>query len=200
VEKEKVKTGKLLSDLCSPDETVKWSAVLAMGIYVSNLARDDLEAGRNWMRRFMWQLNEESGGIGWGIPEVMGEVMARHEILAREFAPIFVSYLDEGGNCLEFEPLQAGVLWALGRLARARPELLKASFALQHVERFTHSSCSLLRGLAVWTLGSLGAPESLPVLRKLANDLTKISIFKGEALETRSISELAVEAAKKIRL
>jgi hypothetical protein len=198
VKEEKVRTGRLLSDLCSPDESVKWAAVLAMGAYVSNLAQNNLEAGRNWMRRFMWQLNEESGGIGWGVAEVMGEVMARHEILAREFVPILISYLDEDGNYLEFEPLQIAVLWAMGRLAQVRPELLKDSSAPRHVERFLHSSSAPLRGLAVWVLGWIGKPESLPLIQTLVNDPTEISLFNGKVLETRSIQILAWEAAKEI--
>ena len=107
-----------------------------MGVYVSGLAENDLEAARNWMRRFMWQLNEESGGIGWGVAEVMGEVMARHEGLAREFARILLSYLDENGNYLEFEPLQKGVLWGIGRLAQVRPEVLKSCSAIHYVSLF----------------------------------------------------------------
>ena len=37
MEKEKLRTGKLLSDLCSQDESVKWAAVIALGVYVSEL-------------------------------------------------------------------------------------------------------------------------------------------------------------------
>ena len=199
MEKEKLRTGKLLSDLCSQDESVKWAAVIALGVYVSELAENDLEAARNWMRRFMWQLNEESGGVGWGVAEVMGEVMARHEGLAQEFARILVSYLDENGNYLEFEPLQKGVLWGIGRLAQVRPELLKSCSAIQYVIPFLHSSDGPLRGLAVWVLGWIGNSQSLPLIQNLLNDPTEFSIFSGDNLEICSIQELAEEAIKKIR-
>jgi len=36
----------------------------------------------------MWSLNDESGGIGWGAPEAMGAIMARHTGLADEYANI----------------------------------------------------------------------------------------------------------------
>jgi HEAT-like repeat len=197
LEKEKVKPGKLLSDLCSPDECVKWAAVLTMGAYVSDVAQNDLEAARNWMRRFMWQLNEESGGIGWGVAEVMGEAMARNETLAWEFGRILLSYLDEDGNYLEFEPLQRGALWGVGRLAKARPDLLKSFSAPRYIAPFLRSSSAPLRGLAVRALGWIGDPESLPLIRSLRNDPAEIRIFNGEGLETRSIWELAEEASKK---
>ena len=53
----------LFSFLCSGDEKIKWHAVTAMGAVVSNLAITDLESARVIMRRFMWHLNDESGGI-----------------------------------------------------------------------------------------------------------------------------------------
>lgn len=107
----------LLSALCSKDEEIKWHAVTVTGILVADLAQKDMEGARSILRRMIWWLNEESGGIGWGIPEAMGEILARNDTLAGEFAPILVSYVQPEGNFLEFELLQRGVLWGIGRLA-----------------------------------------------------------------------------------
>ena len=98
------------------DLQVRWFAVAAMGEVVSRLADREPESARVVMRRLMWNLNDESGGMGWGSPEAMGEIMARHPVLAREYAPILISYLNPDGNFLEHEGLQEGVLWAVGRL------------------------------------------------------------------------------------
>jgi hypothetical protein len=59
----------LFSFLCHSDQKVKWRAVTAMGVVVSDLAKKDMESARIIMRRLMWSLNDESGGIGWGAPE-----------------------------------------------------------------------------------------------------------------------------------
>ncbi|MEA3417440.1 MAG: hypothetical protein U9R02_15080 [Thermodesulfobacteriota bacterium] len=56
-----------------------------MGVVVSNLADHDMESARVIMRRLIWNLNDESGGIGWGSPEAMGEIMARNNRLALPF-------------------------------------------------------------------------------------------------------------------
>ncbi|MGD9194313.1 MAG: hypothetical protein PVH58_20495, partial [Desulfobacterales bacterium] len=109
----------LFSLLCSLDERLKWRAVTAMGQVVSNLAETDLESARVIMRRFMWHLNDESGGIGWGCPESMGEIMARCERLADEYGFVLISYIQPEGNYLEHEILQRGVLWGVGRLAHS---------------------------------------------------------------------------------
>jgi hypothetical protein len=115
----------LFSFIQQGDEKVKWAAVKAMGVAVARLADQDMEAARVMIRRLMWNLNDESGGIGWGSPEAMGEILARHHGLAREYAHILISYIREDGNYLENEVLQAGVLWAIGRVGEVHPGLLK---------------------------------------------------------------------------
>jgi hypothetical protein len=147
----------LFSCLCSTEPQIKWRAVTALGAVVANLAQDDMESARVVMRRLIWNLNDESGGIGWGVPETMGEVMARHKGLAREYVNILVSYIREDGNFLEYEPLQQGVLWGLGRLAQTSPELLQDAGA--HLHPFLSSEDATLRGLAAWILGLLGGPQ-----------------------------------------
>ncbi len=114
----------LIGLYCSGDERLRWRAISATGLLVSRLAASDMESGRVIVRRLMWSLNDESGGIGWGAPEAMGEIMARHLGLAREYACILISYLDKNGNYLELPALQEGVLWGLARLAEVRADLL----------------------------------------------------------------------------
>jgi len=123
----------LLSALCSEDEEIKRPAVTVTGILVADLAPRDMEGVRRILRRMIWSLNEESGGIGWGIPEAMGEILARNEPLAREFAPILVSYVQPEGNFLEFELLQQGVLWGIGRLAEIHPQVLRSLDGTQYL-------------------------------------------------------------------
>jgi len=56
---------------------LRWRAITAMGEAVMQMAGRDMEYARNIMRRLIWNLNDESGGIGWGSAEAMGEIMAR---------------------------------------------------------------------------------------------------------------------------
>jgi hypothetical protein len=111
--------------LCSTDKKIKEHAVTAMGEVVSKIAENDLEFARTIMRRLMLSLTEESGGIGWGAPEAMGEIMARSEKLAEEYHKILISYTLGGGNELDFEDLQKDVVAGLRRLSRVRPTLVK---------------------------------------------------------------------------
>jgi hypothetical protein len=87
----------LFSFFYSTNELIKWRAITAMGAVVSRLAEQDMESARVVMRRLIWNLNDESGGIGWSSPEAMGEIMARHFRLAEEYAFLLVSYVNEQG-------------------------------------------------------------------------------------------------------
>lgn len=103
---------------------VKWRAVRAMGMVVAVMARDNREASRVVMRRLMWSLNDESGGIGWGAPEAMGEIMAQDRTLAVEYRNILKSYVNPQGNYLEFAPLRKGAQWALDRVNTVHPDVM----------------------------------------------------------------------------
>jgi hypothetical protein len=179
----------LFSFLCSMDPQIRWRAIQAIGAVVQNIAREDMESARVIMRRMIWNLNDESGGIGWGMPEAMGEVMAQHEGLAREYVMILKSYIRTDGNYLEHEPLQRGVLWGLGRLAQERPELVKT--VIPHVQPFLSSEDAVLRGLAVWTLGFFGGDQVGGVLGELESDDTEVTLFLNGTERTYRISELA---------
>jgi len=182
----------LLSFFYHTDELVKWRAVTAMGVVVARLAHEDFESACIVMRRLMWNLNDESGGIGWGSPEAMGEIMARHERLAKEYACIMVSYINEAGNFLEHEMLQRGVLWGLGRLAHARSDLVREAAA--YLPLFMRSKDAVHRGLAAWVAGAIPSEMTESLLKHLVTDEARINIFINMNLEERTVGQLAVEA------
>ena len=182
----------LFSFFYSTDEWVKWRAVTAAGVVVARLAHKDLESARIVMRRLMWNLNDESGGIGWGSPEAMGEIMARHDGLAKEYACILVSYINEAGNFLEHEMLQRGVLWGLGRLAHTRPELVQD--ASVYLPPFMQSKDAVHRGLAAWVAGAIPSEMTKSLLKRLVTDKARINIFIRMNLVERTVGQLAAEA------
>jgi hypothetical protein len=186
----------LFALIISTDPRIKWAAVSALGGAVAALARRDMESGRVAVRRFMWQLNDESGGIGWGCPEAMAEALALHGELAREYAAILISYIREDGNFLEYEPLQRGAVWGIARLAQARPSLVYP--AVPHLLRLLSSKDAGVRGLSIWALGILGAGEAKDAVQDLAVDGARVEIYRNGVVERVSISALASEALDRI--
>ena len=186
----------LFSFLHSTDSKTKWATVAAFGAVVSNLADQDMESARVIMRRLMWQLNDESGGIGWGCPEAIGEIIACHGGLAREYARVLISYIREDGNFLEHEPLQQGSLWGICRVAQVRPKLIRD--AVPHLLRFLEARDATLRGLAAWALGLLCVREARSQIERLVNDDSKIEIYRDRKITITLVKDLAKEALKKI--
>jgi hypothetical protein len=182
----------LFSFLCSLDELLKWRAVTAMGEVVDRLADTNMESARVIMRRYMWQLNDESGGIGWGCPEAMGEIMARNENLADEYWCILISYIRPNGNFLEHEVLQRGVLWGVGRLGHARPQLLKTS--VEYLHPYMQADDPNLRGLAAWAAGALQNKNTAAILNQLKEDSANLSIYLDGHVKKRSVGEIAKKA------
>jgi hypothetical protein len=188
----KTSIGPLFSCFFHKDEHIRWRAVSAMGVVVAQLADADMEAARVVMRRLMWNLNDESGGIGWGSPEAMGEIMARNQTLAEEYHNILVSYIREDGNYLEYEMLQRGVLWGIGRLAHARAQFLYNCSSL--LVPYMSSSDPYLKGLSAWASGPLDRMPVQDCLQKLLEDQSIIRIYIDLRLVQRKVSDLARES------
>jgi len=154
--------------LYSQDEIIKWRAVTFMGLFVRDLAEEDMESARNVVRRLMWNLNDESGGIGWGSPEAMGEILTCHEGLAGEYAPILLSYANKDGNYLELPMLQRGLLWGIARFSEVRPHVVMGSKSLFFP--CLESDDPTVRGHAARIVGLIGAPEDRSRLSPLVKD------------------------------
>ena len=95
---------------------LKERAIEVMGILVNEVAKKEIEYARVIMRRLMWSLNDESGGIGWGAPLAMAEIMINNKKLFDEYHKILFSYGTKGANFIDFEGLRKEVLIATEKL------------------------------------------------------------------------------------
>lgn len=182
----------LFSCLYAKDELVRWRAVTAMGAVVCHMAETSIESARVVMRRLMWNLNDESGGIGWGSPEAMGEILARHGGLSHEYDRILISYINPNGNFLEHETLQRGALWGVGRMAHARPEQAKP--AAEFLPLFFTASDPYLRGIAVWAVTPILEMDMIPHVIPLCSDPALLRLYRDGQLSDITVSGLAHEA------
>jgi hypothetical protein len=164
-----------------------------------------MEEARLIMRRLLWSLNDESGGIGWGAPEAMAEIMSLHEGLAREYVHMLISYMREDGeeiwqdgNFLEHETLQQGLLWGAGRLAVTRRELVLAKGMDQDLPPYLDSADPAVRALAARAMGLLGVAERLERLRELAADPAPVRLYEDGRLSTHTAGDLVTAALRKL--
>jgi hypothetical protein len=190
----------LFASLYSIDPLVRWHAVTGFGVVVTALAEHSMEDARIVMRRLLWSVNEESGGIGWGAPEAMAEIMACHAGLAREFASILRSYIHEAhardDNYLELAILRRGAVWGIGRLAEADPSL--AAPAAEDLLLSLTDPDGPIRGLACRALGLIGNGQASGSLSKLLEDSSEFELYAGDRLFQTMVSEQARLAMERL--
>ena len=182
----------LFTFLYSPHEMIKWRAVTAMGLIVQALAEENMESARNILRRLMWNLNDESGGIGWGSPEAMGEILTRHEGLAGEYAPILLSYANKDGNYLELPMLQQGLLWGIARFSEVKPQVAIGS--KPHFFPYLQSEDPAVRGHAARIAGLIGTTGDRDRLLPLLNDESAYTTYFDHRCIRRLVGETVREA------
>lgn len=184
--------------LPSLDSSLKWRAIHALGLVVRGLAARDLEAAREFARRLLWALNEESGAMPWGVAEALGEILAQAPALAREYAGQLVCQVWPEGSLAEFKPLQRGAVWALGRLAQAQPDLLRGQRAMELLLPLLDSPDAGVRGLAAWALGWLGARQAWDKLAQMGQDAGPVELGQdGETVQT-TVAALAAQALSRV--
>ena len=195
----------LFPALCWTEPHLRWRAVSAMGQAVARRADENMEAARVVMRRFLWSLNDESGGIGWGAPESMAEAMARNAALAQEYGHMLISYMREDGeeiwqdgNYLEHPLLQRGLLWGVARLSAACPDVLLERGVGPDVLPYLKLADASIRALACIAAGNLGLQAAKPALSELANDTATVTLYaEGRCINT-TVAEQAKNALEKL--
>lgn len=178
---------------------VRHRAAVALGHVVGRIAEAHPEDMRNIMRRLMWHMNEESGNIGWGIPEAFGEIAALCPQAGKEFHRVLISYiieLEKDDNFCDQDVLRRSCYWAIGRLAQTRPELAEPArpWLRKGVALDRDTIC---RGMAAWALSCLGPTlDDMPALRALAADGATLpcSIFDGHMVKDISLADVAAQA------
>lgn len=195
----------LFSAICRAENRIRWHGISAFGQVVSQMAEEEMEDARVIMRRFLWSLNDESGGIGWGAPESMGEIICKHPKLAEEYLHMLISYTrDDGpelfqdGNFLELPELQRGLLWGLGRAAASRAKMLNDLGVGTDIEQYLLSKDPVILSMAIWCLGQLQRTEAEEIIKSFIEDSRQVSFYYDGRYIESTVAEFARRALIKL--
>jgi hypothetical protein len=169
---------------------IAWLAIEAIGRYTAELAESDPETVRHTVERLLWMIRDESGGIGWSAPEILGEIVRNNQKLCSDIAPVIISFHEE-------PPLRAGVLRAAGRIGKSNTEM--ADYAGPVILSYLNSKDNFVRGYAAWALGELGITEGFSGLEKLKSDTDTFTMYREGKLQEKTIGEIAQQAIKKLQ-
>lgn len=101
------------------DTLVGWRAIKAIGLTAKALVRTDYDFLRETIRKLLWSLSDESGGIGWAAPEILGEIVSAGPERFSDIIPLIAEVYD-----VEEKVFRPGVLYAMGKIAEVSPDLV----------------------------------------------------------------------------
>jgi HEAT repeat protein len=182
-EKRLVRTA--VSLLYDGDELTRWRAVTFMG----RLAQAEPDRVRPLLKRFIWWMNDESGGIGWGSAPAMGEIGRVVPELMKDAVRVVVHFRLE-------RFLYPGVIWATGRLAETFPEVVAE--VVPDLVNFLGEEDAVIRGQAVLALGEIGDGRAREGLEGMLGDTSAVNLYENEKLETKEVKTAAAEALVKL--
>ncbi len=175
----------------SNDDTIRWRAVEAIGKAAKVVSESNVEKVRDFIRRLFWLMNDESGGIGWYAPEVIGEILFNNPFLLGEYGRLLPQYLSE-------EPFERGTHFALARLSALDPDLIvKTDDALVwSLNNFDPA----IRGYSIMALSMLKTDAYTEYIVKRIQDksvFTSFDFYTGKLFET-SVGQIAESAVQRL--
>ncbi|HXX53772.1 MAG TPA: hypothetical protein VEI28_04295 [Thermodesulfovibrionales bacterium] len=177
----------LISFTYDKESIVCWRAIEAMGKAAGAVARKDPSTVRNIVQRLLWSMGEESGGIGWSAPEMLGEIVVNTPDTCRDIPLILLSFKGE-------ESFLPGVLWSIARIAGAGIRIGEG------VEEFVMESLShrspLVRGLALSSALTFNITSEK--VRSLICDGEGFRVYEDRELVERTVGNSAREVLDKM--
>lgn len=181
---------------------VGWRAIKAAGLVAKALAKIDHEFLRITIRKLLWSLSDESGGIGWSAPELIGEIVSSDPASFADIVPLIAEVYD-----IEEETFRPGVVYALARIAEVSPELvacyqkivirslvdknpLMKIYALELVNLLWDNVCRK----KMWS--SEYQEKVKRVVETLENDTEVAWVYKNNAFADAQVGELSIKMGK----
>jgi hypothetical protein len=168
-----------------------WRAISAVGKVASVFVRSNYDFLRETIRKLLWSLSDESGGIGWAAPEILGEIVSADPEKMSDIIPLITEayYIEE-------KVFRPGVLYALKRIAETSPDSV---VPFQHVIMDGLSEQEPLARLyaleLVGLLNSLILPENSERIRNsiksLLQDRAEAWIFRNGGFDGVVVGEYA---------
>jgi len=139
------------------DRRISDRAIKAVGLTAKVITERDPEYVRNTLLRLFWLVNDESGGIGWRAPELIGEILYNCPNF-EQFFPMLISLLElEDEDACRF---RVGTLWAIGRVAQIKQEAMLP--ALSRIQTYLSlENEPEIKEIASWCIRQLTSEKGL---------------------------------------
>lgn len=170
---------------------IGWRAIRAIGHVSALYVRNNYDFLRDAVRKLLWSLSDESGGIGWSAPEILGEIVSADPEKMSDVIPLIADIFT-----IEERVFRPGVLYALKRISEAHPEAIAPFESL--VMRGLAEEDPLARIYAlelVYMLKERFSPENLreviSQVENLKQDGAVAWVYKNDGFEDLEVREMA---------
>lgn len=170
------------------EDVLSWRAIEAMGIIAGRLSGERIDVIRDTIRRLLWSMGEESGGIGWSSAEMLGEIIRSDPDEFADIIPIVWSFKEE-------DMFRPGVLRAMGRIADVRPDLV--AFISKDLRPMLSDKNPAVRAYAVWVIGKLGIRDFFEDIASLSGDNSIVSFYQDFELAKKTVGCIVREVSGK---
>jgi len=161
------------------DDLRTWRAIEAMG-HVARYARVDVV--RETTRKLLWSMTDESGGIGWSAPEMLGEIVWANPLEYRDLVPLI-------WHCQDEDLFRAGALWGMYRAAQTGREYVVP--VVEGLDKLAEDPNPAVRGYVALLADAVDWPEQEPLFRKLLNDTNEFSLYHDGVLDRLTVGGCA---------
>ena len=181
--------GQLVRIAYDKESLAGWRAIEAVGMIARDRIGRDYAGLREMVRKLLWSLSDESGGIGWSAPEIIGEIVSADTDRFADVIPLLVELFS-----IEERVFRPGVLYALLRIAQSKPSAVKPH--VQLAINALDDEDPLVRVHALRLLKHLESDlsqeerESLSIARKtLLSDTAEVWVYQDGTFRNVMIRE-----------
>jgi hypothetical protein len=185
------KTLRLLQRLLyEPDEGKRWRIARIIGQVASRVASREPGQVAEMLHR-LFEACSDSAATPWGMVETLGEIIGGRPDIFGAFTRHLLNYMGDSST-------QILVVWALSKIARVRPDLIRAT-PFYNLFYFIDHPDPAMRGQVARLLGRINATEVVNQLKALTQDMAELSIWEDAQCAQYTVSALAQEAVARIQ-
>ncbi|MEE0511980.1 MAG: hypothetical protein UDG94_12195 [Peptococcaceae bacterium] len=171
-----------------PSDIIRWTAIEYIGKLAGLYASDHDVLFRNIIRRFIWQMCEESANVPWASAEVVGSIIAN--VPGKRFeefiGPLFY-HTDLNDICY------SGLYWILPDLTKEHAEKV-ADYLPNTFYWFEQFDMADLRAYAAVYFRQYPYDEMQKYLQEWSNDRRCVSLYLNNAVDEYCVADLAQDA------
>jgi hypothetical protein len=174
-----------------------WRAIKAVGLAAKELVKTDYEFLRETVRKLLWSLSDESGGIGWSAPELLGEIVSADPKRFSDIIPLIAQVYE-----VEEEVFRPGVVYAFARIAETAPEQVAVYQKIAMMSLADNNPLLKLYGLELverlWQTAireNLWSPEYrrrvMSLIESISSDHGVAWIYKNDGFISYEVGEIS---------